>query len=86
MSIPTATPEEGSISAQKLTQVDPHCSWVKDRQEATRVLQEIWQQREQLLFGKSTTWWVVKGDKVNREFFLNKAPKMKGNHIISLKW
>ena len=73
-------------SAQKLTQVYPHCSWAKDRlQEATRVLQEIRQQREQFLFRKSAAQWAVKGDKVNREFFLTKTPKRRGTHIHSLK-
>ena len=73
-------------SAQKLTQVYPHCSWAKDRlQEATRVLQEIRQQREQFLFRKSAAQWAVKGDKVNSEFFLTKAPKLKGKPILSLK-
>ena len=43
------------------------------------------QQREQFLFRNSTTWWSVKGDKVNSEFFLTKAPKMKGKPIQSLK-
>ena len=33
----------------------------------------------------SATWWVVKGDKVNSEFFLTKAPKLKGKPILSLK-
>ena len=41
------------ISAQKLMQVDPCCARVKDRlQEATRVPQEVGQQREQFLFRK----------------------------------
>ena len=74
------------ISAQKLTQLDPHCVWAKDRlQEATREMQVIRQQHEEFLFKKSAAWWVGKGDKVNSEFFLNKVPKLRGMHIQHLK-
>ena len=63
------------ISAQKFTQVDPSCAWAKDRsQDATR-----------MLFRKSAAWWTLKGDKVNRGFFLTKAPKQRGTYIQSLK-
>ena len=49
------------------------------------MLQETRQQREQFLFRKLIAWWAVKGDKVNSEFFLTKAPKLKGKPLPSLK-
>ena len=50
------------------------------------MMHEIRQQREKFLLRELATWWVVKGDKVNREFFLTKAPELRGTHIQRLKW